>query len=90
MSWIATIADLLGAGGMFFFLVAEILQLRKIIRKQTVKSLSYNTYRNKILAILLSLGCFGLSSLWLSFGVIFVELIIILWIIKLMRRYRGQ
>lgn len=90
MELIGWLADIFGAGGMFFFLFAEILQLRKILRKRTVKSLSYNTYRNKIVAIILSLSCFGLSGLWLSFGMIFAELIVILVIIKLMRKYRGQ
>ena len=90
MSWTTIVADLAGAGGMFFFLVAEILQLRKIIRKKTVKSISYNTYRNKVVAIMLSLVCFGLTSLWLSWIVIFAELLIIIWVIKLMHKYRGR
>jgi len=89
MELISTIADILGAGGMFFFLMAEVFQLRKIIRKKTVKSLSYNTYKQKVIAILLSLACFGLTALWLSFAVIFAEAIVILIIIRLMKKYRG-
>ncbi len=34
MELMPVIADLLGAGGMFFFLFAEVLQLRKIKRKK--------------------------------------------------------
>lgn len=90
MELITLIADILGAGGMFFFLFAEVLQLRKIIRKKTVKSLSYHTYKSKIAALILTLSCFGLSGLWLSFGVLIAELIIVLVIIKLMRKYRGK
>lgn len=84
------IADILGTAGMFYFLKAEVLQLRKILRKKTVKSLSYNTYKSKLKAIFLTMGCFGLTSLWLSFGVLAAELIIVLVIIKLMRKYRGK
>jgi len=90
MELIILLSDILGAGGMFFFLYAEILQLRKIVRKKTVKSLSYNTYRSKIAALILTLGCFGLSHLWLSFGVLIAELIIVFIIIKLMKKYRGK
>jgi len=84
------IADILGAAGMFFFLHAEILQLRKILRKRTVKSLSYNTYKCKIAAAVLTLGCLGLPGLWLAFGILFAELIILVVIIRLMRKYRGK
>lgn len=84
------VADLLGAGGMFFFFFAELLQLRKIIRKKTVKSLSYHTYKSKVAALLLTLSCFGLSALWLSFGVLFAELLVVTYIIKLMKKYRGH
>lgn len=90
MELIPLVADMLGAGGMFFFFAAEVLQLRKILRKKTVRSLSYHTYKSKITAILLTLACFGLSHLWLSFIVIFSELIVVLYIIKLMRKYRGS
>lgn len=90
MELIPIIADILGASGMFFFLVAEVLQLRKILRKRTVRSLSYHTYKSKVAAILLALGCFGLSHLWLSFLVIVAELVVVLYIIKLMKKYRGK
>jgi hypothetical protein len=90
MGIIYFIADLLGASGMFFFFFAEVLQLRKILRKHTVRSISYNTYRSKLAALLLTLACFGLSCLWLSFTVLFLELLVVLYIMHLMKKFRGR
>lgn len=90
MELIMLIADLLGAGGMFFFLFAEVLQLKKILWKCTVKGISYNTYRSKVAALLLTLTGFALAGLYISFVVLFLELIIVLWIMKLMKKYRGR
>lgn len=90
MELVTFLSDALIASGMFFFLVAEILQLRKITRKKTVRSLSYNTYKSKLAALIFTLGGLWLSGLWLSFGVLTSELITVLVIIKLMRKYRGK
>ena len=90
MELIMLFADFFGAGGMFFFMFAEVLQLRKILKKHTVKSLSYNTYRSKLAALLLTLAGFGLASLYISFIVLFLELVIVLWIMRLMKKYRGR
>ncbi len=90
MELMPIVADLLGAGGMFFFFFAEVLQLRKIKRKKTVRSLSYHTYKSKVAALVLTMSCFGLSGLVLSFIVLSAELVVVAYIIKLMRKYRGH
>ena len=75
---------------MGFFLKAEIFQLRKILRYKNVEGISKTAYRDKILAIAATLLCFGLTSLWLSFAVIFAEGIIVVAIIRLMKKYKRN
>lgn len=84
---IMLIADLAGVLGMGFFLKAEIFQLRKILRTKTVKGISRTAYRDKLWAIAATMTCFGLTTLWFSFAVLFAEGIIIFIILRLMKKY---
>lgn len=84
------IADIFGVLGMSFFLKAEIMQLRKILRTKTVKGISRTAYRDKLLAIAATMVCFGLTSLWLSFFVLFAEGIIVFIVLRLMKKYNWQ
>jgi len=77
MEIIRLIADLFGTGGMLFFLVAEIHQLLKIRRTGKLTGISFHAYRDKMLAVIFTLICFGLSNLYFSFIVLFLEGIII-------------
>ena len=87
MEIIMLIADLAGVIGMGFFLKAEIFQLRKILRTKLTDGISRTAYRDKIWAIAATMICFGLTSLWLSFAVLFAEGIIIFTILQLMKKY---
>lgn len=89
MEIIQLVADLAGTVGMAFFLKAEICQLRKIIKRKIVSGISKTAYRDKVLAIAATLICFGLTSLWLSFAVIFAEGIVVALVIYLMKKYRD-
>ena len=84
------IADIFGVIGMSFFLKAEIMQLRKILRTKTVKGISHTAYRDKLLAIAATMLCFGLTSLWLSFAVLFAEGIIVVIVLRLMKKYKKK
>ena len=84
------VADLAGTIGMAFFLKAEIFQLKKILKKKLVTGISKTAYRDKVLAIILTLACFGLTSLWFSFAVIAAEGGVVAMIIYLMKKYRGN
>ena len=88
MELINTVADLFGSVGMLFFLLAEVTQLRKILKLKTVVGISWTTYKNKVIALVSTLIGFMLAQLWLSFGVLFGELIIVIYIMKLMEQYR--
>jgi len=81
------IADLAGVIGMGFFLKAEIFQLKKILRTKITHGISHTAYRDKLLAITATMLCFGLTSLWLSFAVLFAEGIIVFIILKLIKKY---
>lgn len=83
------IADIAGVIGMGWFLKAEIFQLRKILRTKTVEGISRTAYRDKMSAIVATMICFGLTSLWLSFAVLFAEGIIVFIVIRLMKKYKG-
>lgn len=87
MEIIQLIADIAGATGMGFFLSAEVFQMRKILRTKLIVGISRTAYRHKLLAILLTLVCFGLTALWLSFAVIFVEGIVAVIILCLIKKY---
>ena len=87
MEMIMLIADSAGVIGMGFFLKAEIFQLRKILRTKLTDGISRTAYRDKIWAIVATMTCFGLTSLWLSFTVLFAEGIIIFIILQLMKKY---
>jgi len=84
------IADAFGTIGMFMFLKAEVHQWFKIRRTKKVSAISTHAYRDKMIAIITTLVCFGLTSLWFSFLVIFCEGIVALFIIKLMRKYKKE
>jgi len=83
---IRLIADAAGVIGMGFFLKAEIFQLKKILRTKMIRGISRTAYRDKLLAIIATLICFGLTSLWFSFTVIFMEGIVAFIIIRLIKR----
>ena len=85
---IELLADLLGTGGMLGFLLAEVFQLKKIYRTKKLTGLSKTCYRNKMLAIILTLSCFALSGLYLSFTVLFLEGVIVGKIMLLMRKWK--
>ena len=87
MEIIMLIADLAGVIGMGFFLKAEIFQLRKILRTKLTDGISHTAYRDKLLAIIVTMLCFWLTSLWFSFAVLFAEGIIVLIILQLMKKY---
>lgn len=84
------IADLAGVIGMGFFLKAEVFQLKKILRTKIVHGISQTAYVDKLLAILATMVCFWLTSLWLSFIVLFAEGVIALIILYLMKKYREE
>ena len=90
MELMMLIADSAGVIGMGFFLKAEIFQLRKILRTKMTKGISHTAYRDKLLAIAATMLCFGLTSLWLSFGVLFAEGVIVFIILRLMKRYNKK
>jgi hypothetical protein len=84
------IADLMGVLGMSYFLKAEIMQLRKILRTKVVHGISRTAYKDKLLAIAATMICFGLTTLWLSFVVLFAEGVIAFIILRLMKKYKGH
>ena len=84
------IADIAGMIGMGFFLTATIRQYLKISRTHYTLAISLTHYKMKILAILCSLICFGLTKLMFSFIVVFGELIVTIGIICLIKRYRKE
>lgn len=84
------IADLAGVIGMGFFLKAEVFQLKKILRTKTIKGISRTAYVDKLLAILATMVCFWLTSLWFSFAVLFAEGVIAFIILHLMKKYRRE
>ena len=88
MDTIKLIADLAGVIGMGFFLKAEIFQLRKILRTKIVRGISHTSYRDKLFAIAITMLMLYLTSLWLSFAVLFAEGIVVLIVLYLMRKYR--
>jgi len=88
MEIIMLVADLAGVIGMGFFLKAEIFQLKKILRTKIVHGISRTAYRDKLFAIFATLLCFGLTSLWLSFVVLFAEGTIVFIVLHLMKKYR--
>ncbi len=90
MDMIYLVADGCGLIGMGYFLLAEITQLKKIRRKKIIASLSKTTYNQKVLAILFTLVCFGLTGLWLSFAVLVGELVIVVWIKKLIKKCKVK
>lgn len=81
------IADLAGVIGMGFFLKAEIFQLKKILRTKLTDGISRTAYRDKILAIVVTMICFGLTTLWFSFAVLLTEGVIVFIILQLMKKY---
>jgi len=85
---IELVADLFGTFGMLGFLVAEIFQLKKILRTKKASDLSKTAYRNKMIAIILTCICFGLTKLFLSFTVLFLEGIVVGKIMLLMRKWK--
>ncbi len=90
MELIMLIADAAGVIGMGFFLKAEIFQLKKILRTKTVRGISHTAYRDKLWAIAATMLCFGLTSLWFSFAVLFAEGVIVFIILRLMKRYNKK
>lgn len=90
MEIIMLIADLAGVIGMGFFLKAEIFQLRKILRTKMTDGISRTAYTDKLLAITATMFCFWLTSLWLSFIVLFVEGVIAFVILHLMKKYSWK
>ena len=87
MEMIILIADIAGVIGMGFFLKAEIFQLRKILRTKLTDGISRTAYTDKLLAIAATMFCFGLTSLWFSFIVLFAEGVVASIILRLMRKY---
>lgn len=90
MEIVMLIADIAGTIGMGFFLKAEIMQLHKILRTKTVKGISHTAYRDKLLAIVATMFCFWLTSLWLSFAVLFAEGVVAFIILYLMKKYKRK
>lgn len=84
------IADLCGVIGMSFFLFAEIKQLYKILKTRVVRGISHTAYISKAIACIFTSIMLALTSLYLSFGVIISELIIIAVILLLMKKYRRK
>ena len=83
------IPDLFGMTGMSFFLAATVKQYIKIRRTHHTTAISLTHYKMKILAIICSLICFGLSGLMFSFIVVFGELVVTIGIIHLIKKYRS-
>lgn len=90
MELIMLIADAAGVIGMGLFLKAEIFQLRKILRTKTTKGISYTAYSDKLCAIAITMLCFGLTSLWFSFAVLFAEGVIVFIVLRLIKKYRWH
>ena len=84
------IADIAGFLSMGSFLLAEIRQLRKILKTKHTKALSLTHYKYKLIAIVCSLVCFSLTALYMSFMTIFAEGIITIIIMLLIKKYRRQ
>lgn len=90
MELIMLIADLAGVVGMGFFLKAEIFQLRKILRTKIVRGLSYTAHKDKFKAIVATMLCFWLTSLWFSFVVLCVQGVIVSMTLHFMKKYRKR
>jgi len=84
------IADIFGFCGMMCFLFATIKQWHKIRTTHHSTAISLTSYRSRIIAGMFTLGCFGLTGLWLSFTVVSVELAIAFSIMFMLLKYRRM
>lgn len=87
---IQLVADIFGTIGMGYFLWAEIHQWRKIKRVKISDGISLHAYRNKVIAIIATCTCFGLSGLWLSFLVLAMEGIVVTDILRFIYKWRTK
>ena len=90
MELMMLIADIAGVIGMSYFLKAEIFQLRKILQTKVVHGISRTAYMDKLKAIAATMVCFCITSLWLSFIVLFAEGVIAFIILRLMKKYNTK
>ena len=82
------IADIAGFMGMMLFLHATLRQWYKIKKTKHITAISLASYKSRIMAGVCSMICFGLAGLYMSFGVVTIELCISLHITYMLVKYR--
>ena len=82
------IADICGVIGMGCFLLAEMKQLIKIIKKQKITGISHMAYISKLAAIGFTSVMLGITGLYLSLVVLIVEGIVVAAVLYLMKKYK--
>lgn len=82
------IADMCGVAGMCFFLFAEVKQVIKIRRTHRVTGISLSAYICKVLAIMFTSIMLIITSLYMSLFVVLTQMILVLWVIYLMKKYK--
>lgn len=82
------IADICGVLGMFYFLWAEVKQVVKINKTHKVTGISHTAYISKLKAIGFTSVMLIITSLYMSLVVISIQGIIVLWVLRLMKKYK--